>query len=143
MLFSKWCHISGLLVVATGVISLAAGADVAKAEADEERSAVSLACDSVVDDELAFLSCQRGMPVNEQGFTPADLGIQAGEEDFRTEACEYYTGACTYSDGCSVARGEGWVYTECGSYIYAWMLICDGEYVGYGSWPCCYDSWPC
>lgn len=139
MLLSKWCHISGLLLVATGISSVAAYADVANPEGSEENSQASQGCDitiSTPEGEVGALSCQLGLSTDEQRSGSAAVGNQAGEAVPGTESCWLYYGGCSGADGCSWAEGEGYYAYSCIPYTYAWLIVCDGWFDSWG-WDYC------
>ncbi|MFP2908413.1 hypothetical protein ACLESD_25840 [Pyxidicoccus sp. 3LFB2] len=47
-----------------------------------------------------------------------------------------YHGPCTSFGGCSTATGGGYSHTQCGSWLYAWLRVCDGRPVGWGYGAC-------
>ena len=98
-----------------------------------------LVLDQDPDDGLAYLSCSLGQPVNAAGFTAGDLaGEKTPGDDSETayKACNTYYGLCTGANGCSRAVGEDWEFTACGSFLYAWMTICDGQAASWGTGFC-------
>ncbi len=81
--------------------------------------------------DLAVSSCQASAPIT-------DLGKLATQPagDVQSQACSTYYGSCTGISGCSRATGEGWQFTKCGSWLYAWMTVCNGQPSGWGTGFC-------
>jgi hypothetical protein len=80
--------------------------------------------------DAAVQSCQAGAPINGEGVVaePSDKAFFA--------QCNTYYGGCSGVNGCSRAVGEGWELTNCGSFLYSWMTICDGEPSSWGTGFC-------
>lgn len=97
-----------------------------KPAAESCKLAEELGCD-----KLAVRSCLAGAPINAGGTMAEVHGGPA-----ITEACNTYYGNCSGGDGCSSAIGGGWEYTACGSFLYAWMTICDGHASAWGTGFC-------
>jgi len=73
--------------------------------------------------KLAVRSCLAGAPVSAAGAI-AELTTTGAAT---AQSCATYTGTCSGVNGCSRAFGGGWQFTACGSFLYAWMTICDGQ----------------
>lgn len=77
--------------------------------------------------ETALQSCLAGSPISSRGVL-APLPTRPAA----TQACNTYYGTCSGVNGCSRAVGEGWELTNCGSFLYSWMTICNGQPSGWG-----------
>ncbi len=80
--------------------------------------------------EADVLSCEQGAPVEIEGY------VANAEGEVSAQACNTYYGSCMGISGCSRAVGEGYSYTECGSWKYVWMTVCDGVKTGWGVGGC-------
>lgn len=81
--------------------------------------------------ETAVQSCLAGAPISNRGVL-APLPTRPAA----TQACNTYYGSCSGISGCSRAVGEGWELTNCGSFLYSWMTICNGQPTGWGTGFC-------
>lgn len=88
------------------------------------------ACQLAVD-KLAIQSCLAGSPISASGLIAA-----LPTEPQATQACNTYYGGCTGINGCSRAIGEGWELTNCGTFLYSWMTICNGQPTSWGTGFC-------
>jgi len=81
--------------------------------------------------KLAVRSCIAGRPIDASG-----LFAESTTGDVRSQACMTYQGSCSGVNGCSRAVGGGWEFTACGTFLFAWMTICDGQPTGWGTGFC-------
>jgi hypothetical protein len=81
--------------------------------------------------KLAVRSCLAGVPINVSGLLAEPTTGAAS-----TQSCATYYGSCSGGNGCSRAVGGGWQFTACGSFLFAWMTICDGQPTGWGTGFC-------
>lgn len=81
--------------------------------------------------KLAVQSCLAAAPINAGGAV-----AQLPDGTATTQACNTYYGSCSGISGCSRAVGGGWEVTFCGSWLYTWMTVCDGQPTGWGTGFC-------
>ena len=116
------------------------GAEDSSGISDDTSAAVDCSPDALPDAEggdpaLAELSCRLGLPVDQDGFTPQDRGLdpepfrqQLDDEpaagpagDVGISSVRTYNGGCTGWGGCSRVAAEGWEVMHCGPFLYAYM----------------------
>lgn len=81
--------------------------------------------------DLAVSSCRAGAPISDLGKL-----VTQPSGDVQSQGCSTYYGSCTGVYGCSRATGGGWQVTHCGSWLYTWMTVCDGQPSGWGTGFC-------
>ncbi len=133
-------------ILALGVMSLTACGGTEALDETQEKQTVQADPQTCYQEaraeygESAALSCLYQAPVDEQGNSAGSLA--ASQVEAMAVNCEDpanyrdYHGPCTSWGGCSVATGEGYSHTACGSWLYAWLRICDGRPVGWGYGAC-------
>jgi hypothetical protein len=102
---------------------------------DQPSAAVRSESCELAPDKRALESCLAGSPISAAGEL-AEVPSAPFSTTAALGACATYTGSCTGINGCSRAVGGGWEFTVCGTFIYAWMTICDGQPTGWGNGIC-------
>ena len=85
----------------------------------------------------AYISCKQGLPVDQGGNFASSLPTSPGEETL-TSSCNTYYGKCSGFSGCSRSSGEGWELVACGTWLYTWLTICEGQPRSWGTGFCFY-----
>ena len=112
-------------------------AEESEAAAADDALAMDCSGAAALGGDRAETSCELGVPVDLDGV-PADEREGDGEtSELVARTCNTYYGGCTgIWYGCSRAAGEGWEVTACGSFLYAWLTICDGAPSAWGTGFC-------